>query len=196
MPTGIALPDARGRLFDAAERVLLRAGPSGLTSRAVTSEAGVAKGVLHRHFADFDDFLVELVLDRISRIAVQCDELLRAVGTGTIVDNITDALTMMFTPVAVASVGLVVSRDELRARLRAVGTARMPLLGEGTIMIRNYLAAERVIGRVRTDADLDALAPTLVGAGHLLFADRDSGRPPARPTVRRTVAAAVGGALP
>jgi AcrR family transcriptional regulator len=195
MPTGIALPDARGRLFDAAERVLLRAGPSGLTSRAVTSEAGVAKGVLHRHFADFDDFLVELVLDRISRIAVQCDELLRAVGTGTIVDNITDALTMMFTPVAVASVGLVVSRDELRARLRAVGTARMPLLGEGTIMIRNYLAAERVIGRVRTDADLDALAPTLVGAGHLLFADRDSGRPPARPTVRRTVAAAVGGAL-
>ena len=196
MPTGIALPDARGRLFDAAERVLLRAGPSGLTSRAVTSEAGVAKGVLHRHFADFDDFLVELVLDRISRIAVQCDELLRAVGTGTIVDNITDALTMMFTPVAVASVGLVVSRDELRARLRAVGTARMPLLGEGTIMIRNYLAAERVIGRVRTDADLDALAPTLVGAGHLLFADRDSGRPPARPTVRRTVAAVVGGALP
>jgi AcrR family transcriptional regulator len=196
MPTGIALPDARGRLFDAAERVLLRAGPSGLTSRAVTSEAGVAKGVLHRHFADFDDFLVELVLDRISRIAVQCDELLRAVGTGTIVDNITDALTTMFTPVAVASVGLVVSRDELRARLRAVGTARMPLLGEGTIMIRNYLAAERVIGRVRTDADLDALAPTLVGAGHLLFADRDSGRPPARPTVRRTVAAAVGGALP
>ena len=196
MPTGIALPDARGRLFDAAERVLLRAGPSGLTSRAVTSEAGVAKGVLHRHFADFDDFLVELVLDRISRIAVQCDELLRAVGTGTIVDNITDALTMMFTPVAVASVGLVVSRDGLRARLRAVGTARMPLLGEGTIMIRNYLAAERGIGRVRTDADLDALAPTLVGAGHLLFADRDSGRPPARPTVRRTVAAAVGGALP
>jgi len=196
MPTGIALPDARGRLFDAAERVLLRAGPSGITSRAVTSEAGVAKGVLHRHFADFDDFLVELVLDRISRIAVQCDELLRAVGTGTIVDNITDALTMMFTPVAVASVGLVVSRDELRARLRAVGTARMPLLGEGTIMIRNYLAAERVIGRVRTDADLDALAPTLVGAGHLLFADRDSGRPPARPTVRRTVAAVVGGALP
>ena len=196
MPTGIALPDARGRLFDAAERVLLRAGPSGLTSRAVTSEAGVAKGVLHRHFADFDDFLVELVLDRISRIAVQCDELLRAVGTGTIVDNITDALTMMFTPVVVASVGLVVSRDELRARLRAVGTARMPLLGEGTIMIRKYLAAERVIGRVRTDADLDALAPTLVGAGHLLFADRDSGRPPARPTVRRTVAAAVGSALP
>ena len=57
MPTGIALQDARERLFAAAERILLRDGPSGLTSRAVTDEAGVAKGVLHRHFADFDDFL-------------------------------------------------------------------------------------------------------------------------------------------
>nr|MDQ6938034.1 TetR family transcriptional regulator [Actinomycetota bacterium] len=54
MPTGVALRDAREQLFHAAERVLLRAGPNALTSRAVTTEAGVAKGVLHRHFADFD----------------------------------------------------------------------------------------------------------------------------------------------
>ena len=68
MPTGVAIRDAREQLFDAAERVLLRAGPSALTSRAVTTEAGFAKGVLHRHFADFDAFLAELVLDRIARI--------------------------------------------------------------------------------------------------------------------------------
>jgi AcrR family transcriptional regulator len=42
MPTGVALRDAREQLFAAAERVLLRAGPNGLTSRAVTAEAGVA----------------------------------------------------------------------------------------------------------------------------------------------------------
>ena len=68
MPTGIALRDARQQLFDAAERVLLRDGPSALTSRAVTTEAGVAKGVLHRHFDDFDAFLAELVEDRIAGI--------------------------------------------------------------------------------------------------------------------------------
>ena len=66
MPTGVAIRDARQQLFGAAERVLLRAGPSALTSRAVTAEAGVAKGVLHRHFADFDAFLAEFVLDRIA----------------------------------------------------------------------------------------------------------------------------------
>jgi AcrR family transcriptional regulator len=54
VPTGVALRDVREQLFGAAERVLLRDGPSALTSRAVTDEAGVAKGVLHRHFADFD----------------------------------------------------------------------------------------------------------------------------------------------
>ena len=71
MPTGVAIRDARQQLFDAAERVLLRDGPSALTSRAVTTEAGCAKGVLHRHFADFDAFLAELVRDRIARVEAQ-----------------------------------------------------------------------------------------------------------------------------
>jgi AcrR family transcriptional regulator len=48
VPTGVAIRDVREQLFDAAERVLLRDGPAALTSRAVTDEAGVAKGVLHR----------------------------------------------------------------------------------------------------------------------------------------------------
>ena len=51
MPTGTAIRDAREQLFAAAERILLRDGPNALTSRAVTTEAGFAKGVLHRHFA-------------------------------------------------------------------------------------------------------------------------------------------------
>ena len=68
MPTGVAIRDVREQLFDAAERVLLRDGPNALTSRAVTTEAGCAKGVLHKHFADFDAFLAEFVLDRIARL--------------------------------------------------------------------------------------------------------------------------------
>ncbi len=43
MPTGVALRDVRQQLFDAAQRVLLQAGPDALTSRAVTTEAGCAK---------------------------------------------------------------------------------------------------------------------------------------------------------
>src|ERR1700741_5358144 len=71
MPTGVAIRDPRRQLLDAAERVLLRDGPAALTSRAVTDEAGVAKGVLHRHFTDFEAFLAELVLDGIAQVNAQ-----------------------------------------------------------------------------------------------------------------------------
>ena len=126
MPTGVAIRDAREQLFDAAERVLLRDGPNALTSRAVTTEAGCAKGVLHRHFADFDAFLAELVRDRIARIDGQAAALRDSAGTGTVAGNLTGALTDLFGSVAVAIVGLVTFRDDLRARLRQATPARRP----------------------------------------------------------------------
>ncbi len=75
-PGLIAIRDVREQLFAAAERVLLRDGSNALTSRAVTTEAGVAKGVLHRHFADFDAFLAELVQARIRLIDEQAAALM------------------------------------------------------------------------------------------------------------------------
>ncbi|MEV0641866.1 TetR family transcriptional regulator [Streptomyces sp. NPDC050619] len=194
MPTGVAMRDARRQLFDAAERILLRDGPTALTSRAVTTEAGCAKGVLHRHFADFDAFLAELVLDRIARLEGQSAALRAAAGTGTVVDNLADALTELFESVAVAIVGLIVFRDDLRSRLRAAGATGVPLLAEATAMIASYLTAERARGRLATDADVDTLAPTLIGAAHLLFADRESG-PPDAGAVRKVVRTVVGGAV-
>ncbi len=194
MPTGVAIRDVREQLFDAAERVLLRDGPSGLTSRAVTTEAGCAKGVLHRHFADFDAFLAELVLDRVARIDHQAAALRDSAGTGTVADHLTGALTDLFGSVAVAIVGLVTSRDELRARLRRTTPTGIPVLTEAAAMIASYLAAERELGRVAADADIDALAPTLIGTGHLLFADR-KGASPEADAVRKVVTAVISGVV-
>ncbi|MEV3977537.1 TetR family transcriptional regulator [Nonomuraea sp. NPDC049758] len=179
MPTGIALRDVREQLFDAAERILLRDGPNALTSRAVTTEAGCAKGVLHRHFADFDAFLAELVTDRIRRVEAQSAALRASAGTGTVAGNLTLALLELFGSVAVAVVSLVISRDGLRARLRQAGSAGLPLLGEATTMIAAYLTAEREMGRIAVDADVDALALTLIGSAHLLFAGREDDPPDA-----------------
>jgi AcrR family transcriptional regulator len=187
MPTGVALRDPREQLFAAAERVLLRAGPNALTSRAVTDEACCAKGVLHRHFADFDAFLAELVLDRIGRLDERA--LRESAGSGTVTDNLTAALTDVFGPVAVAIVGLVTFRDGLRARLRQAGLAGIPLLAQAAAMIAAYLAAERDLSRIAADADVDTLALTLIGSAHLLFAGRDD--PPPAEEVRKIVAAVV-----
>jgi AcrR family transcriptional regulator len=192
MPTGVALRDPREQLFAAAERILLRAGPNALTSRAVTDEAGVAKGVLHRHFADFDVFLTELVNDRIRRL--DADPLPASAGTGTVTGNVTAALTRVFGPVAVGIVGLVTARDGLRARLRAAGLTGIPLLAQATSMIAGYLAAERELGRLAAGADVDALALTLVGSAHMLFAGAE--HPPAEQEVHRVVATVLAGVTP
>jgi len=193
VPTGVAIRDVREQLFDAAERVLLRDGPDALTSRAVTTEAGCAKGVLHRHFADFDAFLAELVEDRITRLGHQAADLREAAGTGTVTGNLADALTAVFGSVAVAIVPLITFRDELRARLRQTWPAGVPVLTQAVIMIASYLSFERGLGRIAADADVDTLAPTLIGAGHLLFADR-KGTPPQAEAVRRMVATVLAGA--
>lgn len=191
-PTGIAIRDVRQQLFEAAERILLRDGPSALTSRAVTDEAGVAKGVLHRHFDDFDAFLAEFVRDRIYWMDAQAAALSAIAGTGTVVGNLTGALTTMFTSsVTTAIVPLVTFRDGLRARLRETWPTGVPILTEAATMIAFYLDAERQLERVRADADLDTLARTLVGAAHLLFADR-TGDPPEPADVRKVVATVIG----
>ncbi|MFB9238187.1 TetR/AcrR family transcriptional regulator [Plantactinospora siamensis] len=195
MPTGTAIRDVREQLFDAAERVLLRAGPSGLTSRAVTEEAGCAKGVLHRHFADFDAFLAEFVLDRVHRMAPEAAALREAAGTGPVPDNVTAALTALFGSVAVAIVPLITFRDELRARLRETWPAGVPVLTDAAEIIADYLRAERARGRVSPDADPDTLGAMLIGSTHLLFADRTGAAPTAH-DVRRVVSAVLAGALP
>ena len=194
MPTGVAIRDVREQLFDAAECILLRDGPNALTSRAVTTEAGCAKGVLHRHFADFDAFLAELVLDRIGRIENQAAALRGSAGTGAVADNLTDALMALSGSVAVAILGLVISRDELRARLRQARPAGVPVLTEATAMIASYLTVERDLGRVAVDADVDTLAPMLIGTWHLLVAGRE-GAPLEAGAVRKVVSTVIAGVV-
>lgn len=174
MPTGVAIRDVREQLFDAAERVLLRYGPNALTSRAVTTEAGCAKGVLHRHFTDFDAFLAEFVLDRIGRMDAQAAALLEAAGTGTVTANLAAALTALYNSVAVATVGLVAARDGLRARLREAWPAGVPVLTEGMVMITSYLTAEQERGRIAASAEVDMLGPALLGGVHMLFVSREN----------------------
>ncbi len=195
MPTGVALRDAREQLFGAAERILLRDGPGALTSRAVTTEAGCAKGVLHRHFAGFDEFLAEFVMDRMDRLDGPAAALRGGAGTGTVAGNLTKALTALYGSVAVAIVGLVAARESLRTRLQQTWPAGIPVVTEAIITVADYLMFERALGRIADGADLDVLAPTLVGAVHMQYTRAD-GTPPDAATVGRIVTTVIAGSLP
>lgn len=194
MPTGVAFGNGREQLLAAAERVLLREGASGLTSRAVTDEAGCAKGVLHRHFPDFDGFLVELVLRRIAALEGQAATVRGSVGVSSVLTNLVEALTELFDPVAVNIVALTTSRDVVRRRLReARSLPGVPLLAEAASMFESYLVAEQQLGRLPRHAEVSSLALTLVGAGHLIFADRDTPSSSVE-ALRRSVKAILGSA--
>jgi hypothetical protein len=62
-------------------------------------------------------------------------------------------------------------------------------------MIAGYLSAELDLGRIAAGADVDTLAPTLIGAGHLLFAGRE-GTPPEPEAVRKMVTTVIAGVVP
>jgi AcrR family transcriptional regulator len=170
MPTGVPNAAIREQLFDAAERVLLRDGPGRLTSRAVTSEAGVAKGMLHRHFPDFDAFLVAAVLEHLERLDAQSAELRASAGTGGLDENLASALSEALSPVAIRIIGLICCRRLLLERLRLTTPTGIPLLAETTKMITTYLTAERGLGRIALATDVDTLAVMLVGGAYLLTA--------------------------
>ena len=151
----------------------MREGPNALTCRAVTTEAGVAKGILHRHFPDFDTFLAALVLTHMERLDARSTDLRASAGTGTVTDNLARALAAALDPNAVRIISLVCARHELLARLRLATPAGIPLLADTTKMIAAYLTAERGLGRIALEADVDTLAIMLVGGTHLLAAGRD-----------------------
>ena len=169
MPTGVPLTDGREQLFDAARRVLLRDGAAALTSRAVTTEAGVAKGVLHRHFTDFDAFLAALAVVELERIDERSAALRATAGEATVADNLTAALCGSLTPEVLSIADLAVSRRALLARLRLATPVGIPLLAQITTMTAAYLTAERGLGRLALGIDVDRLALMLVGAAHLLM---------------------------
>jgi AcrR family transcriptional regulator len=173
VPTGVPIPDIRDQLYVAAESVLLRDGPDALTSRAVTTEAGVAKGILHRHFRDFDGFLAAFVLSHIERLDTLAGDLRAAAGTATVAENVAGALAAALSPSALGIISLVCSRRELLSRLRLTSPTGIPLATEISKMIAAYLTAERGLGRIAIQTDVDSLAVLLVGGAHLRAAGLD-----------------------
>jgi AcrR family transcriptional regulator len=167
-PRGVAIPDRRDRLFEAAERVLERDGPAGLTSRAVTTEAGTSAGLLFRHFPDFDAFLAEFVADRLGHVHTLARSWAGRAGTGTVAGNLTEA-SLSLLPIATRLFEVVHSRPALISRLM---TTHRDHAGAGMQEIERafaaYLDAEVALGRVRRDADTGAVALALAASVHEL----------------------------
>ena len=192
MARGIAIHQVRQQLFAAADRVLDRDGAAGLTTRAVTAEAGVANGVLHRHFRDLDEFLAAFTAARLAVIADGAAALPGRAGNGTVTGNLTEATVAIFGTSAQGLMSLVAAKPELgRALEHAAGDTGA--LGGIERHFAAYLDAEQKLGRIGPGADTETLAFTLLGTVHHLILTRRGDAPGLRAQVRRIVAALVAG---
>ncbi|MEU3842907.1 TetR/AcrR family transcriptional regulator [Streptomyces sp. NPDC028635] len=188
-PRGVATPDVRERLFAAAERVVEREGPGALTSRAVTTEAGCAKGLLHAHFAGLDEFVAELCLDRFARTAARAEALSGRVGQGTVAENLSAVALALFDSGGPAISGLAMTRPAAALRIRQALEDGAPGFTAIEQAITGYLAAERRLGRVPAAVDPDTAALAVVGTAHHLLMTSWPGAPDPRPRMQHLVTA-------
>ncbi|MEU2269122.1 TetR/AcrR family transcriptional regulator [Streptomyces olindensis] len=192
-PRGVATPDVRERLFAAAERVVEREGPGALTSRSVTTEAGCAKGLLHAHFAGFDEFVAELCLDRFARTAAKAQELSELAGQATVARNLVAVALALFDSGGPAISSLAMTRPAAALRVREALEGGAPGFTAIQEAITGYLRAERRLGRVAETVDPGTVALAIVGTAHHLLMTSWPGAPDPRPPMTRLVAALVDG---
>ncbi|MFF1870586.1 TetR family transcriptional regulator [Kitasatospora herbaricolor] len=195
-PRGVPITDVRERLFAAAERVLAREGPGGLSNRSVTGEAGCAKGVLYSHFADLDEFVAELVLDRFRAVAQAAEALPGRAGQGTVAENLTGTALALLASSGPAVASLALTRAGVSARVRAAMAAGAPGMPEVERSLAAYLEAEQRLGRLGPAADCAALALLVVGTVHHLLMTAWAGTTDPAERVRGFVAELVRGAGP
>lgn len=190
---GVRIPELHEQLFAAAERILARDGVAALTSRAVTDEAGCAKGVLHNHFDGLDGFLAEFAVDRVGRAEDAVSGLPAQAGHRTVSDNLVAAALTVFGSGATQIAALITARPALVVRvLTALGPDGQPF-GEIQATFASYLRAEQKLDRLPATADADTVAFTLIGAVHHLFFTA-SGSEPDLDRVRGIVATLLGDA--
>ncbi|CAM3779486.1 TetR family transcriptional regulator [Tsukamurella ocularis] len=169
MPRGVAIDGARQRLFAAAEAVILRDGVDGLTGRAITARAGVATGLLHAHFGDFDGFLAAYAVDRGFLLAAEAGDAAPsdagasdAGAETTVAEALCAQLDALPQPASTAFARLSAARPELRDRAAEVLGDDAAGFEGVTAAVVDRLAAEERAGRLRPGLRAEELAYAVV----------------------------------
>jgi AcrR family transcriptional regulator len=153
----------REHLIATAERMMSEQGTAGLTVRAIAHQAGVADGVLYNHFTDKEELLANALRAHVRTVERSLSELPEP-GVGAVEANLRAHLAYglaLHQAILPAFVGLLAKPAVLTrfAELDKYGQDwRDRLIG--------YLRAERDLGRLASDAEVDAAAAMIVGVCH------------------------------
>ena len=182
----------REHLITTAEQMISDRGTAGLTVRAIAREAGVADGVLYNHFADKEELLAK-ALHAYVRAVEGGLGVLPEPGAGTVEANLRAHLAYglaLHKAILPAFAGLL-AQPVVLTRFAELGDRgedwRDQLLG--------YLRAERKLGRLAVDAQVDAAAAMLVGVCHevVLSTLFPPGTPSSTPAIESVITAVLDG---
>lgn len=155
----------RERILDAADRIVRAHGVGVATTKRIAAEAGLAEGSLYNHFPDKARLLIHLVLERMPGIRRIFARLGADAESRPLDERLTAALAEMiaFYGEALPILGGISADPEL-LRLGRISFTETGGPQRAHEKLAAILADEQVNGRLKRDADPQALAFLLIGS--------------------------------
>ncbi|MDX2642440.1 TetR/AcrR family transcriptional regulator [Streptomyces sp. PA03-1a] len=156
----------RTRILDAAERLMRTIGLARTTTKEIAKAAGCSEAALYKHFSSKEELFVQVLKERAPRLGPLMAELTADPGDRSVESCLTDIArtAVLFYESSVPIAASLFAEPALLARhrdaLRPMGSGPHVPLRE----LARYLRAERDSGRIRADADPEAVAALLLGA--------------------------------
>ena len=155
----------RDHLLDTTERLTTEVPITSITTRDIARAAGVSDGVLYNYFAGKNELLVAALVRRSLRIFARFQDGMPAAGSATVEANLGAIASLLveiegdLTPALAGLIADPVLLHRVLAALHEDPQGPQQFFAP----LGAYLAAERGLGRVRPDLDVEAVILLLMG---------------------------------
>lgn len=156
----------RERIIEAARSVMQDRGLTGATTKEIAQAAGVSEGSLYNHFKNKSELFLCVLRELPANFVGLVMGLRERAGRGTVRGNLEEVATtaLAFYNVSIPMGASFFSEPELLALHREGLKERNAGPHKANVAVAAYLRAEQKLGRVREDADANAVAYLLLGA--------------------------------
>lgn len=156
----------RERILDAAAHVMRELGLAHATTKEIAREAGFSEATLYKHFQDKHDIFLGVIVERLPPLGTALMRATRNVGQATVHANLEEVAraAIDFYSASFPMAGSMLAEPDLIARQRATNAEHGHGPDRPVRAVADYVRAERDLGRLRPEADPEAIAALLMGA--------------------------------